>query len=388
MKRKVIFLQDFKFTKRDYQRFGFEYLESKNLDVYVLDFCYLFNKSYFENHHPHDYFNDFKNYFSIKNEKDFHEFSNKFNSQDIVISIFGFNEKNEFIFKRINECNAKLGFCIFGEHPSPWNRDRESIAYKLLNLLRFIAKDLLKIKKHLKRGFSVDFVITTGIETIRKTKIEFAGMNYRMIEAHSFDYDNFLEGNQLDGYDKNNFAVFLDEDKPFHPDSFILEKEEEINPKKFYYELNRFFKIFEDVTGLEVIIAPHPRADYQKRGNPFSGRKIEEGQTHFLVKNSKHVLSSNSTSLGYAALYRKPVTLVDSNLYGEFSSKHAIAYQEDLGCELVNISDDKSLKKQNYSQDVNEKKYSSYVERYIKNKKSRNVFSWKIILEEILESFN
>ena len=89
-----------------------------------------------------------------------------------------------------------------------------------------------------------------------------------------FDFDNYLE--QKTDIITSNTIVFLDEYLPYHPD-FDLLKMEKINANQYYKELNNFFSKIEAHTSSRVVIAAHPKANYNI--NPFNNRPI------YLVKH-------------------------------------------------------------------------------------------------------
>ena len=60
------------------------------------------------------------------------------------------------------------------------------------------------------------------------------------------------------------------------------------NKEIYFNEINNFFSQYEKHTGLQIIISAHPRANYNKRENPFNGRKIIIGNTVNLVKKSSN----------------------------------------------------------------------------------------------------
>lgn len=105
-----------------------------------------------------------------------------------------------------------------------------------------------------------------------------------------------------------NYAVFLDADIPFHPDSDLLGWKK-VDPFQYYFSLNRLFGWLEKKYNLKVIIAAHPRADYRNR-NPFNGRSIYSDVTPDLVKHSQFVISHSSMAQSYAVLNKKPLIFI------------------------------------------------------------------------------
>ena len=77
---------------------------------------------------------------------------------------------------------------------------------------------------------------------------------------------------------------------------------------KYYSVLNDFFSKVEQKYSLEVIIAAHPKADYNT--DVFGGRKILKYQTAKLVMHSQLVIAHSSLSISFSVLNYKPLVLV------------------------------------------------------------------------------
>ena len=77
--------------------------------------------------------------------------------------------------------------------------------------------------------------------------------------------------------------------------------------------MNNFFKLIEDQLGLEVIIAAHPRSNYENHPDYFKGRKCIRGQLVKLARECKLILAHDSTALSFASLLYKPVVFVTSS---------------------------------------------------------------------------
>ena len=68
-----------------------------------------------------------------------------------------------------------------------------------------------------------------------------------------------------------------------------------------------------------MIIAAHPRSEYEKIGNMFNDRIFIRDKTVNLVKFSNFVIAHSSTSISYAILYEKYVNIIFS---GDFSMRY------------------------------------------------------------------
>ncbi len=81
-----------------------------------------------------------------------------------------------------------------------------------------------------------------------------------------------------------------------------------------FSSLNKFFDKFEQSTGLNVIIAAHPKTLFTKENNSFDNRSFVKNKTFDLIKNSKGVFAHSSTSISMAILLNKPLTLLFSKV--------------------------------------------------------------------------
>jgi len=156
-----------------------------------------------------------------------------------------------------------------------------------------------------------DFLLAGGEKTIKHCVSVPTDKSTKILWVHSLDYDRYLEEKRKDS-GEHETAVFLDEYVPFHPDYVHAGAEAPVSADRYYSQLNNFFKLIEDRLGFEVIIALHPRSNYEARPDYFDGRKCVRGETARLIKMSKLVLAHNSTALSLANLFYKPVIFLTS----------------------------------------------------------------------------
>lgn len=124
------------------------------------------------------------------------------------------------------------------------------------------------------------------------------------------DYEKYLQIKEGQRIIEKPFVVFIDEYFPYHPDF------PEINPEidcdqiaEIYYpSMNRIFDIIEKQTGMPVVIAAHPMADYSN--NPFNGREIMMYKTAELVRDTSYVCMHHGFCVSYVALFDKPMCFI------------------------------------------------------------------------------
>lgn len=110
-----------------------------------------------------------------------------------------------------------------------------------------------------------------------------------------------------------DYAVFLDEYFPLHPDLRFFIKDHSENPERYYRILNRFFDDYEHRTGHRIIIAAHPKSAYAP--SVFGHREIRKYQSAELVRGAQAVFMHSSAALSYAIMYDKPLALIATDGY-------------------------------------------------------------------------
>lgn len=127
----------------------------------------------------------------------------------------------------------------------------------------------------------------------------------KKIGVHSFDYDNFMASEVSK---EQNYAVYLDVYSPYHPD--MIGTDWDIDPQKYFENMNGIFDEIERKTGCKVLIAAHPRADYNNKIYSFKKENIYYGQTIELVKGANFLIGSWSTTNQMAVMANKPLVIV------------------------------------------------------------------------------
>lgn len=199
------------------------------------------------------------------------------------------------------------------------------------------------------------------------------------------DYDRALSIKSEKRILKENYIVFIDTCLPLHPDIKICNLQS-MNPDVYYNDLNAFFDKIESESNLKVIIAAHPKSLIYKEKDYFCGRKVFFGKTAELIRDSLLVLFHNSTSVGYAVCFEKPILSLVSKAMkeGQRATFDSTLYFSDvLNSRLVYI-DDYCLNKNEYILDnisIDKEAYSQYKYRYLTNPETENSISSKLVIE-------
>jgi hypothetical protein len=138
----------------------------------------------------------------------------------------------------------------------------------------------------------------------------------------------------------------------------------------------------------EIVIAVHPRSNYNNLPDYFGGRSCIKGKTGQLIKDSSFVIAHMSTSIGFAVLYHKPIVFITTDkLYKMNSGKNLTgsyiqAIAAELGKNPINI-DHMSEFNWNHEMEINEEAYLCYKNNYIKKKGTPEKPLWEIFCSYI-----
>lgn len=112
------------------------------------------------------------------------------------------------------------------------------------------------------------------------------------------------------------YAVFLDEYFPVHPDiKYFFQQHLEKEQEPYRNRMCTFFDYIENKYDLEVIIAAHPKSDYNEYY--WEGRKCYKYKTAELVKNAELVFLHGSAAISFAVIFGKPIAILTTNGYNK-----------------------------------------------------------------------
>ena len=95
----------------------------------------------------------------------------------------------------------------------------------------------------------------------------------------------------------------------------LMKMSSEVDPERYHPALERCFRTVEDQTGLDVIVAPHPKATPQS--NARFGRRVVDMPTASLVRGSSLVLCHYTTAVSFPVIFRKPVLFLTTRQNGD-----------------------------------------------------------------------
>lgn len=204
------------------------------------------------------------------------------------------------------------------------------------------------------------------------------------IFAHSYDYERYKRTPSYNNPKK--YCVFLDMYLPFHPDAKI-QLGVDIDPDVYFKELNDIFAVITEKTGLEIIIAAHPRADYKGKEQFWGNNKLEYGLTSELVKGASLVLAHYSSSIAFVPIDSKPLLLIKTPTISKTPIMSMIIenYSELLGCSVVESPSEV------YATDlfnINHERYDSFLKKYVRSNELKEESLWKYIIKHVSDNYN
>ncbi len=243
----------------------------------------------------------------------------------------------------------------------------------LLNKGAFYLSAISRAKKY-------DMVFAAGRQAIDRHKGE-----SRIIEVNHLDYDHFLSLREdTTRLVRGRYAVFLDNNMPYHPAWKIL-KMRTINPDDYFRGMNHFFDVVEEKWGVRIIVAVHPTSDYKQ--SVYHGREMFKYKTNELVKDCDFVLSHISTSISFAVLYEKPAIFLYNSEMKVRGPDWLFPFIENLskvlGGALYN-ADELQHANQIGMPAVDLNKYEQYKYDYLTSPQSANHFTKDIFLDFLM----
>jgi hypothetical protein len=392
-KKKVIVITAYPFNKRDYDRFGIELLRHRGLIVEIWDITSYLYKN-FKDQLVEENPADFKGLKVFTDKKEIINAIATLDNDCLINCFFEYSIRSFAIFRTISKHG--IDYCIFSgvTYPSlPPIRD--SFIGRIGSLLKKgRALKIREIFNHVLNKILLEYYYLFGIAP---ASIHFVlggdksmgSVSYPVNEttiylwAHYLDYDIFLQ-NKNDPVEQAKITgVFLDQYLPFHPDCLYMGSNFPLSPDDYYPKLCYFFDILEQKTKAEIVIAAHPKADYDHSPDYFCGRSIFKGDTLHLVRESSFVLAHSSTAIDFAVLYNKPLLfLTTDDLEKMVSGKNIIgvdilAMSSELGKIPLNMDHVSGIDWEN-AMKVDVEIYRQYRDHYIKKQGTPEKQSWDI----------
>lgn len=384
---RVILVYHNRFTRRDYERFGIELLKQNGFSVQIWDISrYLFSAS--EHLYPDQ--QDFPELRKFMTESDLFEALRELKQTDFLISTLTFNPETVRYFQQLTQSRAEFGLLQNCAIPSPPPRRELSSRRRFATLARqplrsSMAKVASSVINRLPYPcFGVREARYTLLGGDRSGGCQPDGPSTQPVWGHTLDYDLYLRNR--DPVPMEDIAVFLDEYECFHSEYSFYNVEKAFPAETYHAYLDRFFTKVEQQLGVRVVIAAHPRSQYELHPGCYGGRPIVRGQTLDLVRKSRFVMAQASTAVSFACLYRKPLVFLSFKEYLliDHIGPWIDCMAEHFGKTPIIVNDNPDVDWSSELQ-LNEQEYDAYRHDYIKRHDSPDLEFWQIVANAIRE---
>ena len=330
---KIIYISQEKLSDKVMRDWFIKDFSYKNYQIEFWDVTYLIE----QNNHPNAIHENIK-LFEFRNIVDFEDQIKKNNTEKTsYIIIIPFTYEALKVYKLISKYNLFTIFFSWGESPGIFTkRDIFSKARAFFSLRQSKLKLLKRVaqRQYVKLNRAMNLINKYSItffagETCRKNiySEKSAGINL-------CDYQQYLSVGELFPYKK--FSVFIDINVPYHEDNPLFNYK--INDTKYYNSLNNFFTKYEKKYKTNIVIAAHPKSNYDK--DRFDGRAIYQLKTAELIKSCDHVLMHHSTAISHAILSYKPIIFfITTDMINSTDHLLTRGLASYLGNDIINIDE-------------------------------------------------
>ena len=390
MIKRIIFFIVSPFNLWDYQRFGIEILQQNDFKVEVWDITPILLPIFYNSYTPPDSF-DYEGLTLFSKKNELYSKISVLKNSDFVINIIPYNFESLWIYRALSK--SETDYAVFMANALPnMHSEKLKIIFCYKKFKKMFKASPKNILNHIFQR------LPFYLFGVKSAKICLAGgekclvhyyptdANTEVLWAHTLDHDLYLKERNNPSIERP-IAVFIDEYLPFHPDYIVAGIKPCIAPERYYFLLNKFFKLIENQLGLEIIIAAHPRSNYENHPNYFEERKCIRGQSVKLIRESKLVLSHSSTAINFANLFYKPVIFLTScELNRSYQGPFIKEMAKRFGKKPIFIDKDNDIDWE-FELTVNKNHYNNYRSDYIKTKHSEDLPFWQIVANRLKEEF-
>jgi hypothetical protein len=381
---KIIFLTQVSFSQNDFHRFGVEIMTQLDTEVECWDMTELLNPKVWEaRQHNVFRFSGYQQISSIRTIENLcHDLRNV-----VAIDLLRIGHTHNRIRSMIKRASGRL--CLLEQGTLPLELFQEQAFYKKITLKRILEKyrgygpfSIIKSAIHAfheKRRPESDYQLVSGTSSLPHKNS--CTINTQKIWAHAFDYNLFL---QLQGQNrKKNTIVFIDTGLTgSNPDFSMFNAKAFATKENHRISMDRVFSTLEKHFSASIIIAGHPKVNYEKEPHPFGQREVYIGKTSELIRDCRIVVSNGSTADNLAVLWRKPLLLITTNeIEGSVQKSFLNATADLLGTQTINADD--CLDNIDWSS-ISQKpitNYDNFRNKLIKKDGTPEKNSWIILIE-------
>ncbi len=379
MKRKVIYVSVGRLTDKIARDWYIDYLIEKGVRVEYWDVVSLVREEHAEKgaRHP-DFLHVFRTFGEVERMLRLPA-----NRDALYVMLITYAGQFTRIFRIFSKYGCRMLMIAWGAMPRDpvykWRKIASALANPAwcANVIFYRCK--ATVLRSLKLVKPFDIIFAAG-------EVLMAGSHFaaKVVPINLCDYDHYVKARAAGGrLFEGRYSVFLDVNLPYQSDLAFCGYPQ-IDAGRYFRSLNRFFGLLERQYGLKVVIAAHPKADYDAA--TFEGRPIHRLVTAELVRDAEFVLTHTSTALSYAVLNAKPLVFIYTDdmaaAYRDTDIRQMHCFASYLDSPICNV-DGLAEGHQIHVRDVDLKHYERYKYDFLTTRESENTPTQEIFLREI-----
>lgn len=333
MTRKVIYVSFGRLTDKIARDWYIDYLIEKGVRVEYWDVVALTRAAHNERGEENpEYRRDFYTYAELEAALRASD-----NVDACYVMLIGYAGRFTRIYRLLSKYDCRMLLIAWGamprDPPYKWRKIVAALSKPVWLATELLYRAKAELLRKLRLVKPYDIVFAAG-DALMGTK-QYAR---KVVPINLCDYDQYISA-QLAAHRviPEPYAVFLDINLP-HQSDLSLCGYTPIDPIGYYRSLNSFFSSLERQFQIKVVIAAHPKADYDDA--TFEGRSIRRLITAELVRDAEFVISHTSTAQSYAVLNEKPLIFIYTNAmlaeYGETLIREMRCYADFLDAPIYN----------------------------------------------------
>ncbi|MGB6308774.1 MAG: hypothetical protein WBF89_13380 [Steroidobacteraceae bacterium] len=387
--KRVVYLIEQPFDERNFQRFGIQAWVDRRWNVEVWDLTPWAHPRVWQNFTERGHrLKEFAGYFPLRSKSDLQRRLSGATAIEYFIDLTGENFHSLRAKLALKRKGAARVVCAVGSIPVP---DQGASRELSSRLGKIIAKGPAAGWTWLTQAFFTKVVaprIPPELAVISGTQsMKLARSGSSVIEAHNFDYDIYLDLMKSAQTDSGQYAVFIDQDYCFHLEFIYQGTSSVVTAERYFPAVCAGLEAISAALDLEVRIAAHPRASYQREGMQgfFRRFRIEQGRTAELIRGCRAVICHDSTAIQYAVLFGKPaIFLTTDELSRAYEGASIEKVAAELGKRPINLDrvDPRTVDWRDELK-IDLDKYAKYRNKYIKVDGSPDLPLWTIVIDYV-----
>lgn len=388
----LVFLVDSPFNQRDFERYGIDLLSQNGFEVEVWDLTMALNPHLAKDYNPPDPI-DWSGAKVFRSKRNAFKRIRGLSSDTFVFNYVVYLPRSYGLYKAISKSRVQYAVHMANAlptaeidasgdlKPSFMKRIRKLTGRGPFRLINSLYRASFYRIPYAYLGLKPVNLILAGGEDCFKYHYP-TSEDTEILWVHTLDYDLYLEERDHP-CEERPIAVFLDEYVPFHSDFTELNLKPPLTAEEYYPVVNRFLGYVERETGLKVVIAAHPRSQYEHHPDYYEGRECVRGKTVRLVRESRFVITHMSTALNFVNLYDKPVIFVTSSDWEQDSYWADVKVMASwFGKKPVYMNDDLDIDWEK-ELSIDTTQYQRYRSAYIKREGSDDLPFWQVAADRL-----